>query len=575
MDYWERRRPTPAAPREPSRPPVAPSRRHGARLGEAPTTPDEGDAHRMGHTPANPTDRDVGPALDHTPAEVTGYEALAQALCRHEATVFAVPGFPASELGDAWAAAAGAPPPWSVNERVAFEMAFGVAATGRNAAVICKQVGALALADSLANAAAHSGGGGLLLVIADDAGPEFSTIEVDGRLLGAALRVPVFDVADPASAVAAVYECFRLSSLLRLPVTVRATQHALRMSGSRPPMADTGCAGGAIDRSVVSDLSKRGRHAHFWASVQPMLAEELGRLQPPLPEPEGDIAIVACGYPVALAQGLGRPVIALPCCCPLSPWPWLLEALEPYRLLLVAEDNSPVLERELLQVLAPRGAAGKVRGRLTGHLPPFGALRVEDIGAALGSAGDPVRAWAVETPQPRLARSLFRPGHPLLAAITALREGLPDLMLSVDVGSPNRIRVPDMALALGAPVSTAGGAALAGRPSLAVLGDYGLFHSAWPALLEAAARQAPLVAVILLNREMELTGGQALPVPEQLLSREGFTGMLRASGLGEPVWLCLPQPADALQRRLGELVAERRFRVVVVEEEPRGEAGHS
>lgn len=160
-------------------------------------------------------------------------------------------------------------------------MALGVAATGRNAAVICKQVGALALANSLANAAAHSGGGGLLLVIADDAGPEFSTIEVDGRLLGAALRVPVFDVADPASAVAAVYECFRLSSLLRLPVTVHATQHAPPDERVAPTDGGHGLRRWRNRPLVVSDLSKRGRHAHFWASVQPMLAEELGR--PPAP----------------------------------------------------------------------------------------------------------------------------------------------------------------------------------------------------------------------------------------------------------------------------------------------------
>ena len=67
-------------------------------------------------------DRDACPTTEQTLAQVTGYEALAQALCRHEATVYGVPGLPATELGDAWATAAGAPPPWSVNERVAFEM---------------------------------------------------------------------------------------------------------------------------------------------------------------------------------------------------------------------------------------------------------------------------------------------------------------------------------------------------------------------------------------------------------------------------------------------------------------------
>lgn len=511
------------------------------------------------------------PDADDAVATTTGYEALARALLRHEAAVYGVPGTPASELGDACEALTGETI-WSLNERVAFEMAFGFAATGRNAAVVCKQVGALALADSLANAALHSGGGGLLLVVADDVGPEFSTIEADGRLLGEALRLPVFDVADPTAAVTAAYEGFRLSAATRLPVIVRASQHALRLPAPAPALPDPPPAGRPLDHALVNGLTKPGRHARFWRDVQPGLSARLEALLegPSFSRPTAGsstgTAVVAAGYPAVLARELSVPVVELPVCCPLSPWPALLEALAPCEHLLVAEDYAPVLERELLAVLAPGGTAGRLRGRLTGHLPPFGPVSREELQAALTAVEQPRLTWTLDEPVQRGPARFAPHVEGLFGAVTALREELPDLLLSVDVGSPNRLRAADMALALGGPASTAAGAALAGRPSLAVVGDYGFFHSAWPALLEAAARQAPMVAVILLNRRMDLTGGQLLRVPAQLLTRDGFTRLLEASGLGEPVWLELPQPTGEVQGVLRSLIAEKRFRVVVAED---------
>src|SRR5437764_12578423 len=93
-------------------------------------------------------------------------------------SAYGVHGFPATEIGRHL----DGPPPcvsWSINEKVAAEMALGVSAAGYRSAVIVKQAGMSLVLDALANAAVHGIGGGLLVVAADDVGCRLSTVEQD------------------------------------------------------------------------------------------------------------------------------------------------------------------------------------------------------------------------------------------------------------------------------------------------------------------------------------------------------------------------------------------------------------
>lgn len=112
---------------------------------------------------------------------------------------------------------------WSVNEKVALEVAAGASYAGARAMVTMKQVGLNVAADPLMTLAYIGVRGGLVLVVADDPGPHSSQNEQDTRKFAAMAGVPVLDPATPREAREMVPEAFRLSEELQLPVILRPT----------------------------------------------------------------------------------------------------------------------------------------------------------------------------------------------------------------------------------------------------------------------------------------------------------------------------------------------------------------
>jgi indolepyruvate ferredoxin oxidoreductase alpha subunit len=72
---------------------------------------------------------------------------------------------------------------WSVNEKVAFEIALAASWTGLRATVAMKQVGLNVAADPLFSAAYLGVKGGFVVIPADDPGPHSSQTEQDSRLM--------------------------------------------------------------------------------------------------------------------------------------------------------------------------------------------------------------------------------------------------------------------------------------------------------------------------------------------------------------------------------------------------------
>ena len=84
---------------------------------------------------------------------------------------------------------------WSVNEKVAFDVALAASMCGKRAACAMKQVGLNVASDSLLSAAYTGVVGGLVVFSADDPGPNSSQTEQDSRLFALFAKVPVFDPA--------------------------------------------------------------------------------------------------------------------------------------------------------------------------------------------------------------------------------------------------------------------------------------------------------------------------------------------------------------------------------------------
>ena len=132
------------------------------------------------------------------------------------------PGTPSTEILEAFSELGGRGQ-WSPNEKVALEVALGVAFAGARAIVTMKHVGLNVAADPLFTAAYTGVSGGLVVISADDPGMASSQNEQDNRRYAVAAGVPMLEPSDSQEAYDFVFAAFEISERWKLPVILRAT----------------------------------------------------------------------------------------------------------------------------------------------------------------------------------------------------------------------------------------------------------------------------------------------------------------------------------------------------------------
>ncbi len=140
------------------------------------------------------------------------------------------PGTPSSEVLETFNTLGGQAE-WSPNEKVAAEVALGVAFAGAYAMVTMKHVGLNVAADVLFTCAYSGVQGALVFVVADDPGLASSQDEQDTRRYGIAAGVPVIEPADSQECYDYVRLAFMMSSRWKTPVILRMTTRISHTTG--------------------------------------------------------------------------------------------------------------------------------------------------------------------------------------------------------------------------------------------------------------------------------------------------------------------------------------------------------
>ncbi len=136
------------------------------------------------------------------------------------------PGTPSSEIIETLADLKGDLPlhvEWSVNEKVALEVAAGASWAGARAAATMKHVGLNVAADPFMTLAYLGVGAGLVVVCADDPFCHSSQNEQDSRRYAQFAAIPCLDPADPKEAKEMAVYGFELSEKFNIPVMLRPT----------------------------------------------------------------------------------------------------------------------------------------------------------------------------------------------------------------------------------------------------------------------------------------------------------------------------------------------------------------
>ncbi len=397
---------------------------------------------------------------------------------------------------------------WSVNEKVALEIALGASVCGERSAVITKHVGMNILSDPLVSSATHTIGGGVVIFAGDDPGIEKSQNEQDSRFYGLVAEVPVFDPGTPAGTYLSVKEAFSLSEKASAPVIVRLTDRLLKSIGDFDRRRETNQMK-QIEKKIWR-LTMLGKHQRFHRESYPNMCRcaEISKLNS-YEKKNGEIGIISSGYPSTLVSST-NPAFSHLSLTVVNPFPVELvdRFLKEHSRVLVVEETEPVIEKQL-----PK----RVFGKLTGHMP-YGIVEIKDIQKAIENIkSDSVACDIVpQTIEKRGVRPMCDdcPYLPLYSAIKELDVPVAgDLGCSIMTSSPP-LSLIDAAFSLGSSINTASGFS---RKGIAIIGDFGFAHSGLPSLINAVHNMHEVVVILLQNDVAAMTGGQEVPDLTELI----------------------------------------------------------
>jgi len=479
------------------------------------------------------------------------------------------PGTPSTEILESFSKLGGRGQ-WSPNEKVALEVALGVAFGGARALVTMKHVGLNVAADPLFTAAYTGVVGGLVVVSADDPGMASSQNEQDNRHYAVAAGVPMLEPSDSQEAYDMVREAYVLSERWQLPVLLRATT---RVCHSYTVVTPRGPNGGPPKPRFERDV--RGR-VMIPANARPAhrrLRRKLAEVQAwnessglnRVVQGSRRLGVITSGISFMHVQEAApeASVLKLGCTHPLP-----LEAIAAFvrsvDRCVVVEEGDPYL------VNAIRAAGLPVEGKP--EMYRFGELDVGRVRRILQGDSQP------EPPKPPGKPPQLCDGCQYRVVFESLRRH--DCIVAGDIGCYTLGVLPpfeamDSCVCMGASVGVGLGLrhvlpAEQARRVVSVIGDSTFVHSGITGLVEMVYNPPPdgHVLIILDNNTTAMTGHQEHPGTGRKLNHEP-TGRLvledLARALGVPrVHVVEPRvDSEQFDRLLEECLASRQLCVII------------
>ncbi len=426
---------------------------------------------------------------------------------------------------------------WSVNEKVALDVALGAALAGKWSAVAMKQVGFNVALDAAIHAKEVPIRGALVIISADDPGPHSSQTEQDTRQIAIIEGFAVLDPSSPREAKEMAAYALTLSHKFGVPVILRPVN---RVSHARQNVPL-----GPIEKNVeegpkeCASLSFEQRMA--------LLAREVTQT-PPFMEisldrpPQTRLGILASGmaYRVALdiLNKLGLeaqiPAMKLGMTTPF-PEKAVQDFISQFEKILILEESDMGIEW-LLE------ASESILGRRSGHVPSEGELNTDRVFQVMAPILKET-GFIDEIPEPPtdlldlISQMHLPPRPPNLcpgcvhrAAFYAIRKTFPDGVYTGDIGCytlGTMLGAVDTVLDMGASVNIGSGFAStysqdkADVPVLATIGDSTFYHSGIHSLMDAVLNDRRFVLVLLDNSITAMTGMQPTPESGRSLTGEG------------------------------------------------------
>jgi len=503
-------------------------------------------------------------------ALLLGNEAIARATLESDICVAtAYPGTPSTEILEALSEVAeycGLYVEWSVNEKTAFEVAYGAAIAGLRSLTSMKHVGLNVASDILMSSAYSGVEAGMVVVSADDPSMHSSQNEQDNRWYGFLAHLPVIEPSNAREAYVLTKKAYELSEKYKIPVILRTTT---RVSHTRMPVLleqdvnlNRQCRGvfkQNFERWVLVPGNARRRKLELMKTWRSIVESEGVEPFIKVLNPGSKKAIVASGVAYSYVKealellGMFDKVtvvkVNMPVPLPVKP---LKEVLELVDEVLVVEELDPIVEMQVKSIAQSAGFKGVIRGKdlvpasYELSLEPVYKAVAEFVGAPSKTPWESAGAPKMETPIPSRPPVLCA-GCPhrntfYVLKVAANKAGLRNPIYTGDIGCytlgyQKPFEMQHTCFEMGGSVGVANGLAKSvDNPVIAIIGDSTFFHAGIPPAINAVYNNSNIVIVVLDNMTTAMTGHQPHPgvgvsatgkrtarvLPEKILEAIGY-----------------------------------------------------
>ncbi len=425
------------------------------------------------------------------------------------------PGTPSTEVTEELAKYDEVYSEWAPNEKVAMEAAFGASLAGRRSFCAMKHVGLNVAADPLYTMSYTGINGGMVIVVADDAGMHSSQNEQDSRHHAIASKVPMLEPSDSDEAYRFAKLAYEISEEFDTPVLLKM---CTRVAHSQS-VVETGERVVPEKKEYVKDIRKYVMTPANAIRKHPVVEERTRKLSEygydsPLNRMEisgTELGIITdstsyqyvkevCGDTVSILKiGLVNPL----------PDRLIKEFASKVEKIVVVEELDPVIEDHC------KALGLKVSGK--DILPMTGEFSRNIVAKALGI--EEHKGVALEDPMPPRPPAMC-PGCPHRGLFYALTKNKCTVLGDIGcytLGSAPPLNAVDTTLCMGASLSSIHGFNKMGgeeteKKTVAVIGDSTFMHSGMTGLANIAYNQSNSVSIILDNSITGMTGHQQNPL---------------------------------------------------------------
>ncbi len=496
---------------------------------------------------------------------------------------------------------------FSVNEKVATEVAFGASVNGHLSAVFFKSVGLNVALDTFVQLSLMNIIGGMVIILGDDPGANSSQNEQDNRHIARMSYTPIFEPANPTEVYQYYMTAASLAKKNQMPVILRMTTHVCHAKekvrfqswqpdkGERPPRFDPSNGPyipltvdvydkkerALVNLDKVTEFANRSELNHWIDSGNP----ERGIITAGLPflslmdvlETELSTAFNDSGGDKPAPKKANRPdVLKLAIVYPLANE--LIENfLRAHKEVKILEELDNEIEKEIKAMAFDRQIPVRIIGKSDkedwhGEYTPDKVLAVlEKCWPDMFPPRD-IHPRALSEVPSRPAQMCPGCGH--RSAFHAIKKALKETDITVaDIGCHTLGYMPpyelgQLLMCMGASTGIGSGLSLFNttRRVVAFMGDSTFFHAGLPGLINALYNQHPITMILMENGTTAMTGHQGHPAAGYNVNQSTdiipLRNVLEGLGVAHIYEVDTYQQAK-LTRMVKQAVADDAFSVVI------------